>query len=236
MRSRVPAVLLAGILGLAATGCGSAPPEIDPTGIDELVIPTPDPAAADFVAEVDNPLLPLPPGETRRYRDDAGDRVLRVKVLTEVREVAGVATTVVRSVEGRGAARRTSERSYAQDRDGNVWLFAVTDPAEGSWQAGVAGAEAGLAMPAEPRVGDGWARAVVPGAGDEYVTVLEVDDTRSTPYADYDGVVVLEESSPDQPTVTRAAYAPGAGLVERDGSGGTWTLVAQDRPGDSRSG
>ena len=38
-----------------------------PTGVDELVIPTPSPDPADFVAVVDNPWLPLEPGRTWTY-------------------------------------------------------------------------------------------------------------------------------------------------------------------------
>ena len=48
---------------------------------------------------------------------------------------------------------------YAQDRDGNVWWFGR----QGVWDVDVAGAEAGLAMPADPRVGDGWRLALLEG-------------------------------------------------------------------------
>ncbi len=53
---RPGAVLL--VLAVLA-GCGSAPKEIDPTGVDGLVIPTPDPDPTDFVEGVDNRYLPL---------------------------------------------------------------------------------------------------------------------------------------------------------------------------------
>ncbi len=44
------------------TGCGSASVSSPPSGVDELVIPTPSPDPDDFVAAVDNPWFPLEPG------------------------------------------------------------------------------------------------------------------------------------------------------------------------------
>ena len=47
---------------LVLTGCGSASEPSPPTGIDELVIPTPSIDPADFVDRVDSPWLPLAAG------------------------------------------------------------------------------------------------------------------------------------------------------------------------------
>ena len=60
---------------------------------------------------------------------------------------------------------------YAQDRHGNVWWFGR----EGVWRAGEDGAEAGLAMPATPRVGDGWRAAYDAGVVDVRTTVATRD-------------------------------------------------------------
>ena len=54
-------------LVLGAGGCGAASPDSPPSGIDELVIPTPSPDPADFVRGVDNPWLALEPGATWSY-------------------------------------------------------------------------------------------------------------------------------------------------------------------------
>lgn len=155
------AVVLAGLL----IGCGTASPTSPPTGIDELVVPTPSPAADDFVAEIDNPWF------LGQHEGSA--------VEPAAEEVAGVEVSVV-------------DGDYvAQDRRGNVWWFGVV----GEWQAGVDGAQAGLAMPAEPRYGDSWRSAYVPGVVENVVAVTDFDDDS----------IVLETSSPLEP-----------GRVERD--------------------
>ncbi|WP_110182829.1 hypothetical protein [Nocardioides solisilvae] len=159
-RTRVPAryaapAAAAVVLALAA-GCGSAPPPSPPSGVDELVVPTPSPDPADFVDEVDNPWLPLTAGSvwTRRVTSADGVRTEEARV-TGTRSVAGVTATEVRTARAGGAGPADLRVEwFAQDRGGNVWLLGE----QGVWEAGEDGAEAGLAMPADPRRGDGFAR------------------------------------------------------------------------------
>ena len=83
---------------------------------------------------------------------------------------------------------------------GNVWWFGR----EGVWEAGVDGAEAGLAMPADPRVGDGWRLAQLEGVVEDRVTVQSVAD----------GAVVLRaESELDPGVVEQRVYDEGVGLT-----------------------
>ena len=99
------------LLCLGSTGCGAAgqanPEKIGPRGVDELVIPTPDPDPDDFVDAVTNPWLPLAPGTVWTY-DVAGSEVQQLEVRVEERRrvVAGVACVVVHSTgtdrDGRG--------------------------------------------------------------------------------------------------------------------------------------
>src|SRR5690242_18312430 len=93
----VAAVLLA---AGALTGCGASPAPLGPTGIDELTIPTPSPDPADFVADVDNPWFPLPPGTTWTYQRagvNGSERVLAT-ALPGTRRIDGVETRPVRWV------------------------------------------------------------------------------------------------------------------------------------------
>ena len=153
----LPAALL--VLGSLAVGCGSASPASPPTGIDELVVPTPSPDPDDFVAEIDNPWFPT------------SDRPEDEPVPTA--RVAGVEVAVL------------DGDYFAQDRRGNVWWFGT----EGEWEAGVDGAEAGLAMPAEPRYGDSWRTAYAPGVVEDVAAVVEMDED----------TLVLETTSPLEP-------------------------------------
>jgi hypothetical protein len=198
------------------TGCGTASAPSPPAGVDELVIPTPSPDPDDFVARVDNRWFPLTPGTTWTYAvlDASGNHRLRVRVADRAREIAGVATTAVVSVERR---RRTVDY-YAQDRAGNVWWFGHIGPDAGTavepWLAGRDGAEAGVAMLATPRVGDGYRRAYLPGAVDQVAQIDSVTETAQTPSGAYDDVVLTTDTSPLDPgTTVHRSYAPGVGLV-----------------------
>src|SRR4051794_2640693 len=95
MTMRTTAAAVAVLIGLAGlTGCGTSGQPSPPSGVDELVIPTPSPRSSDFVSGVDNPWFPLVPGSTQEYdvADVAGTHTQTVTVEAGP-EIAGVATT-----------------------------------------------------------------------------------------------------------------------------------------------
>ena len=222
---------------LLLAGCGGAPDEIGPQGVDGLEVPTPSPDPADFVRRIDNPYLPLVPGSEWVYEatgEEPGDtETITVTVTDQTREVAGVTTTVVHDVvrDADGDVVEDTYDWYAQDRDGNVWYFGEDTTAydakgrpdtEGSWEAGVDGAQAGLVMPATPRVGDGYRQEFSEGEAEDQARVLQLDATRTAGGTTYDGVLVTEDTTPLEPgLVEQKYYAPGTGLVyEETVSGG----------------
>ncbi|GAA1478434.1 hypothetical protein GCM10009623_28800 [Nocardioides aestuarii] len=232
-RTLAPALLAVLLLG----GCGGAPEEIGPTGVDGLEVPTPSPDPADFVDRIDNPWLPLVPGSEWVYEStgDEGEReTVTVTVTDETRVVAGVTTTVVHDVvtDARGRVVEDTYDWFAQDTAGNVWYFGEDTTAyegrrrrpttEGSWEAGVDGAEAGLAMPATPRVGDGYRQEYDAGAAEDQARVLAVGETRTVAGTTYDDLVVTEDTTPLEPGLVEVKYyARGTGLVlEETVSGG----------------
>lgn len=218
-RGRVAATVVLLVLGPAAwAGCGSASEPSPPSGVDGLVVPTPDPDPADFVAEVDNPWFPLVPGTRWTYDDDPTTPTTRTLVEAVPGPViAGVATTTRVWTDAAGESFRDH---FAQDRAGNVWWFGR----EGEWRAGEKGAEAGLAMPATPRLADGFRPAFAPGLTRTTATVEEIGDAITVPLASYDDTVVLVVS--DGVVERRETYARGIGLVRTDETG----LVAYDEP------
>lgn len=182
------------------TACGTASDPSPPTGVDQLVVPTPSPDPDDFVADVDNPWFPLQPGTTWTYDVADGDGSSSLTVTVEPGpEIGGVATT---------ARIGATTDWYAQDEDGNVWWFGR----EGAWQAEENGAEAGLAMPADPRVGDGYRTAYAEGVAEDRATVESVDG---------DELVVEVRSDLEPGATTTLTYERGTGPVEleRIGSG-----------------
>jgi hypothetical protein len=216
-RARRPhtVAVLAGLLLLGTSGCAGLgqPAPYDTPGINGLVIPTPSPDADDFVALVDNPWLPLEPG-TRWTYDVVRDGSSLGTIVADVRDapvaVADLDATAVETTTDLGSGPMTVEtRLYAQDDEGNVWLVGV-ESADTSWRAGADGAEAGLAMPAHPRLGDGWLAYAVPSLPE---TSRRVEDLSS------EMVQMLDEAD----TSTRSVYEKGVGLVGLEHLDAGWT-------------
>ena len=220
-------VALAVGLVLGAGGCGAASPDSPPSGIDQLEIPTPSPDPGDFVRRVDNPWLALEPGATWRYTvTGALEGTIVITVEDTTYDVAGVATTPVSRT---GPTGDQVVDYFAQDRRGNVWWFGR----EGEWLAGEDGAQAGLAMPATPRLGDGWRAAYEAGVVDVRMTVDTRDESVTTPAGRFNRLVGLDITNPLEPgTATRAYYARGVGLVEELSTvGPSYVATLQSPPG-----
>ncbi len=209
VRRPLAAVVAAAVL-LLAPGCGTASDPSPPAGVDGLTIPTPAPEPDDFVDEIDNPWLGLDLDHVRLYRSSSlGHLVVNASLGPEI---AGVATTQVQTstqtvdpFDEPGAAFTPLVTDYyAQDEAGNVWWFGR----EGDWQAGVDGAEAGIAMLAKPRLGDGYAQAE-PGPRAEIVALDGITETEA---GAFDDLLVIETTEPDG-RVLRSHYARGVGLV-----------------------
>jgi hypothetical protein len=214
---------LAALVGLATAttgvvGCASGSVASPPAGVDGLVIPTPSAEPGDFVAAVTNPWFPLRPGARMVYDaiDARGSHRLTVTVRRGP-DVAGVATTARVARQG---GRATTDW-YAQDRSGNVWWFGRA----GEWRAGADGAEAGLAVPAVPRVGDGWATAYADGADVQVATVVALNAALAVPEGDHYPVLLIDVVSPATGEDRDVYYAKGAGLLQENTQHGPYRVV-----------
>jgi hypothetical protein len=225
--TRRPLLLaLAAALPLLVGGCGSAPSKSPPTGVDGLRIPTPSPDPDDFVDGIDNRYLPLTPGSRWVYESVGVDpETITVTVTEDTKEVQGVTTTVVHDVvrDSEGTLVEDTFDWFAQDSAGNVWYFGE-DTTEyddrgrpddaGSWEAGVDGARAGVAMLAEPRVGDGYRQESFPGQAEDQAEVLSLEESVNVVFGSFTDVLQTEETTPLEPgLVEHKYYAPGVGLV-----------------------
>jgi hypothetical protein len=120
---------------------------------------------ADFTTRIDNPYWPMRPGSRWVYRETDSEGARQRVVVTVTRRTKlianGIRARVVHDVVTEdGKPVEVTDDWYAQDRTGNVWYLgeATTEyengkPAttEGSFEAGVDGAQPGIIMPAKPR-------------------------------------------------------------------------------------
>lgn len=153
------AAMLAATVVTPATiaGAGTCPITL-PQGSEPVTL---DPA--DFVSQIDNEYWPMAPGTRWRYResDPRGNAVkVRVVVTDRTRQIEGIDATVVHDVvSDHGELIENTFDWYAQDVCGNVWYMGEKTKeyengqvvsTEGSWEAGVDGAYAGIVMPGDP--------------------------------------------------------------------------------------
>ncbi len=211
---------------LLLTGCASGAGPADPTGIDQLVVPTPTPDPGDFAAEPRTDWLPLQPGQKWEYTGEAGQPGERaeLRLLRGGRE-AGVATL---RLSRTGAEVPAAVDALGVDTDGNVWWLAREGDFGPDDPDGV-----GLLLPAEPRVGDGWVAATLADGTVVRSRVESVDDEVSTARGTWDDAVRVETTgAAGNPTARTATWwVPGTGPVRvRTATGEVLDLVDAPRP------
>ena len=179
-------------------------------------------------AVVTNQYFPLAPGTTFVYTGLFGGQpsLTHVYVSHETKVILGITCTVVKdSIWVNGTLEEATDDWYAQDVDGTVWYlgeYTTTFPTgshEGSFQAGVKGAKAGIIMESEPEVGDTYRQEYFVGHAEDSATVISLTESKCVPYGCYSGnLLETNEHTPIDPGVVEAKYyAPGIGLVQ-DGS------------------
>jgi hypothetical protein len=212
MRTRLLALTLLLLSGCGGSESTSLPQGNEPAKLDE----------ADFVDRIDHPYWPMAPGNRWVYRED-GQRV-EVTVTDETKEILGIRATVVHDVVTEdGELIEDTFDWYAQDKDGNLWYLGEATKefehgkvksTEGSWEAGVDGAEAGILLPAEPKVGLRYRQEYLKGEAEDAAEVLSVDERVSVPYGRFDHVLMTKDYTPLDPSLLEHKfYARGVGPV-----------------------
>ncbi|MFC4786441.1 hypothetical protein ACT8ZV_18335 [Nocardioides sp. MAHUQ-72] len=234
------AALVAGALVTAVHAPeGSAAPAARPAGgLD----------SSRFVRPADNPWFPLVPGTVVRYRGtDEGERLHEhVRVTHRTKVIEGVRTRVLVDVLRRadGSLAEKTHDWYAADRDGNVWYFGERtatydeqghlESREGSWEAGVDGARAGLIMRADPHPTDAYRQELYRGHAEDQAWIVQRNVSARTPLRHFRHALRSMEWSRLEPHVmSQKLYARGIGIVaEKDLSGGheTFHVVSVQRP------
>jgi hypothetical protein len=210
-----------------ASGCGSHESSGKstagslPTGSESVKL---DPAS--FTTRIDNPWMPLTPGSRWVYRETAGSTVQRytVEVTGRTKVIAGVRSRVVHDVvTEKGRLVEDTFDWFAQDKEGNVWYLGE-DTKEyggggppstaGSWQASVKDAQAGVVMPAHPKVGQTYRQEYLKGEAEDEARVLSVDEKAQVPFGYYPRTVMTKELTALEPRLLEHKfYARGIGNV-----------------------
>ena len=145
-------------------------------------------------------------------------------VLRTTKTILGVKCTTVQDVaHEEGKLVEKTFDWYAQDKAGNVWYFGEDSTAylpdgttskEGSWQAGVNGAQQGIIMEAAPKVGDKYQQENAPGVAQDMAQVMSLDKSLCVPYGCFDDLLLTRESTPlDKGDVEQKYYAPNVGFI-----------------------
>lgn len=183
---------------------------------------------------IDNAYLPLVPGTTYIYEGetDEGTETIEVTVSHLTRKVQGVESAIVldRAYLDGELVEETFDW-YAQDDEGNVWYMGedsaeydsgVLVSTDGSWEAGIDGAQAGYIMLADPQVGDEYQQEYYEGEAEDMAEVLLLDAPVTLSDAStYTSLKVYEWTPLDLTAMENKYYAPGVGLVLEEQSDGS---------------
>ena len=190
---------------------------------------------ADFTAQITNRYWPMKPGSRWVYRetDTTGEELLVVVTATnETKKIAnGITARVVRdTVTEDGHLVEDTFDWYAQDTEGNVWYLGENTAEfedgeiasrEGSFEAGVDGALAGIIMPADPQPGQAYRQEYYAGEAEDNGEVIALDQQVQTPVGRYKGALMTRDTNGIEPAVNEyKLYAPGVGLVLAVGASG----------------
>jgi hypothetical protein len=224
------AVALSGVAGAANPGKATRLPKGS-----ETVHLNP----ADFTTKIDNPYWPMKPGSRWVYRetDPEGTRQRVVVTVTDrTKTIAnGVTARVVHDVVTEdGTPVEVTDDWYAQDRAGNVWYLGehTTEyvngkptTTEGSFEAGVDGAQPGVIMPAKPKAGLSYRQEYYKGHAEDRARVLSLKEQVEVPFGHFrpGRVVMTRDVNPLKPKILEYKFfARGVGPVLAVGvSGGS---------------
>ena len=229
MRVRSKRIALAlGAAGVIAVGGQAAAwGQSNPAPVKRHYHPQIDPA--DFGRKIDNRYLPFKPGTrtvAKGVAENGKTPQRDAQVVTDrKRKVDGVKCVVVRdTITSRGKPVERTFDWYTQDKHGNVWYFGENSKDyrhghwvknDGSWEAGVNGAQPGVMMLAHPKRGDAYRQEFYRGHAEDQAKVFGDFGLVKVPAGTYRHTIGTKETSRLEPgVVERKWYAPGVGEIK----------------------
>jgi hypothetical protein len=184
-----------------------------------------------FSGTITNTFLMFTAGTTFVYESNFGQHN-EVVVTNNTRNILGADCREVHdTVKVNGKLTEDTLDWYCQDQDGNVWYLGedskqlengVVIGTEGSWEAGVNGAQAGIIMLAQPQVGTQYQQELAAGVAEDMAKVLSLSASVQVVFGAFTDCLKTEEWTPLEPGSRESKYyKPGVGLVlELQPSGG----------------
>lgn len=192
---------------------------------DEYYLPILNPD--DFVDSITNTYLPFIPGKVYTYegQTDEGKETTVVTVTSDKKTILGIDCIVVHDVVSlEGNIIEDTYDWYAQDINGNIWYLGedskeiengVVVGTEGSWEAGVDGAQAGIVMPAVPLLGIPYRQEYYFNEAEDWGKVIETGLSLTINYGTFTDCIKTEEWTPLEPEILENKYyAPGIGVIK----------------------
>ena len=151
----------------------------------------------NFTSTIDNPYMSFIPGRKMIFEGNTEDGVEKIEIYTthKTKNVMGVETRIVWDrVWLNNELREDTEDWLAQDTKGNVWYFGEISKTvldgkiihtEGSWEAGIDGAQPGIIMPGNPEVGNSYISEYLPGEAEDMIDILGVHESITTSYGTF---------------------------------------------------
>jgi hypothetical protein len=112
---------------------------------------------------------------------------------------------------------------YAQDKAGNIWYLGEDTTEyengkpvskEGSFEAGVDGAQPGVIMPARPRVGMRYRQEYYKGHAEDRARIMSLRERAEVPFGFFRRVLMTRDENPLEPRILEYKfYARGVGPV-----------------------
>jgi hypothetical protein len=184
------------------------------------------PPPGDFVTGIDNKYFPLRPGTTFNFRGTQEGKPRRVSVFVthRTKTILGIRATVILDQVFVGGKREEKTLDwYAQDKRGNVWYLGEDSSdfvngkwvrSDGSWEAGVKGAKAGIVMKANPFVGNVYRQEFYAGHAEDMAKVLSRSASVTVPYGSFEQALETSEWTPlERGVVEHKYYVKGVGNV-----------------------
>lgn len=213
------AIAAVAALTFAMTGTAPGGSVAAPEVMNRAAAPT-HPSPSHFTnGRVDNRWFPLRPGNRLVSRGTEDRNRLRDAffVTYQKKVIDGVTCRVVHDrVFQNGILRERTTDWYAQTKRGTVWYFGertallnrqgnVVDRS-GSFQSGRDGAEAGIFMPARPRVGQSFKQEDYPGHAEDRFTILDRNAHVSVPVIGSHHAMLTKETTRLEPGVLDHKY------------------------------